>query len=435
MKMNRQETMCVAVRSKQSPPSKAHEKGYILITSAASILVLLGFLGLTVDVGYLQFQKRRIQSAADAAAAGAAFQLAAQASHNMARTEGLYDSKKNGFEDAVNGVTVTINIPPTIGNYTTNNYAAEAIVRQANPTYFMNLFNISSVTVAARSVVVATNSSNCIYALDPSAQDAFLVNGGGTVNLNCGIVVDSSDSKALETKGTPTNLIASNISVVGNYNANAGSTISPTPTTGSKVVPDPLAYLTAPTVPGTCDYTNYSLNGGTATINPGTYCNGITAGGTAVVLYLNPGLYILKGGGLSIAGGANIISNAGGVTIDNTSGGGYNYKAIAIAGGSTTSLAAPTTSSGGALEGILFFDRTGTASSKETITGGSGAKFTGALYFPNSEVDFTGGTSGTGDWTIVVANQVKFSGDSALGRDFSNYPDGSPIKQGATIAE
>jgi hypothetical protein len=69
------------------------------------------------------------------------------------------------------------------------------------------------------------------------------------------------------------------------------------------------------------------------------------------------------------------------------------------------------------------------------ITGGSGAKFTGALYFPNSEVDFTGGTSGAGDWTIIVANQVKISGNTALGRDFSNYPDGSPIKQGATIAE
>jgi len=353
----------------------------------------------------------------------------------MARTEGLYDSKKNGFENTVNGVTVTINIPPTIGNYTTNNYAAEAIVRQANPTYFMRVFDTTSVTVAARSVVVASNSSNCIYALDPSATDAFLANGGATVNVNCGIVVDSSDSKALETKGTPTNLIASNISIVGNYNQGAGSTISPVPTTGAKVTPDPLAYLTAPTVPGTCDYTNYSLNSGTATINPGTYCNGITAGGTAVVLYLNPGLYILKGGGLSIAGGANIISNAGGVTFDNTSGGGYSYKAIAIAGGSTTSLAAPTTSSGGALEGILFFDRTGTASSKEMITGSSGAKFTGALYFPNSEVDFTGGSSGAGDWTIIVANQVKFTGDSAMGRDFSNYPDGSPIKQGATIAE
>ena len=68
--------------------SKAHEKGYILLTSAVSLTVLLGFLGLSVDVGYLQFQKRRIQSAADAAAAGAAFQLASQQSKDTARAGG-----------------------------------------------------------------------------------------------------------------------------------------------------------------------------------------------------------------------------------------------------------------------------------------------------------------------------------------------------------
>jgi hypothetical protein len=71
-----QDAMLKALPSK---PSKARERGYILLTSAVSLTVLLGFLGLAVDVGYLQFQKRRIQSAADAAAAGAAFQLAAQA--------------------------------------------------------------------------------------------------------------------------------------------------------------------------------------------------------------------------------------------------------------------------------------------------------------------------------------------------------------------
>ena len=419
---------------RQCASSGAGQRGYILLTSVASLTVLLGFLGLTVDVGYLQFQKRRIQSAADAAAAGAAFQLASQKSKDMAKTEGLYDSKKNGFEDGVNGVTITINIPPTTGNYTTNNYAAEAIVRQANPTYFMNFFNISSVNVAARSVVMASNSSNCIYTLDPAAQDAFLASGGSTINLNCGIVDDSSNSKGLETTGGSTQLIATNISVVGNYNASGGSTISPTPTTGAKVVSDPLAYLTAPTVPSTCTQTGYTLNSGTATIDPGTYCNGITVSGNSTTLYLNTGLYILKGGGLKVQGGSNIISKTGGVTFYNTSGAGFAYKELVVSGGSTTSLAAPTVSSGGALEGILFFDRT-TTNNQETISGGSGASFTGALYFPNAPVVFTGGSAGTGDWTIIVADKVTFSGASAMGRDFSNYPDGSPIKNGATIAE
>src|SRR5579859_7445981 len=109
--------------------------GFVLVTSALSILVLLGFLGMALDVGYLQYQKRRIQSAADAAAQGAAIQLGAQATNDVATTEGKYDSAKNGFTDGSNGVTVTINIPPTTGNYTTKPATAEAIVAQSNPTF------------------------------------------------------------------------------------------------------------------------------------------------------------------------------------------------------------------------------------------------------------------------------------------------------------
>jgi len=53
------------------------ERGYVLITSTLMILVLLGFLGLAIDVGYMEFTKRRIQTAADAAATGGAIQLRA----------------------------------------------------------------------------------------------------------------------------------------------------------------------------------------------------------------------------------------------------------------------------------------------------------------------------------------------------------------------
>src|SRR5258708_33911229 len=107
------------------------EAGYVLVTSSLSILVLLGFVGLAVDVGYLQFQKRRIQSAADAAAARAAFQLAAHATADTARTRAKYDSKKKGFEGGTNGGDITVNIPPTGGHYTPTRYAAAATLRQS----------------------------------------------------------------------------------------------------------------------------------------------------------------------------------------------------------------------------------------------------------------------------------------------------------------
>jgi uncharacterized membrane protein len=42
----------------------------VLIVTSLAIIMLLGFLGMAIDVGFLQFQKRRIQSAADGAAQG-----------------------------------------------------------------------------------------------------------------------------------------------------------------------------------------------------------------------------------------------------------------------------------------------------------------------------------------------------------------------------
>jgi uncharacterized membrane protein len=94
---------------------KPRQSGFVLVTSALTILVLLAFVGMAIDVGYLQFSKRRIQSAADAAAQGAALQLSTGASNDTAKAEGRYDSAKNGFTNGSNGVTVTINIPPLFG--------------------------------------------------------------------------------------------------------------------------------------------------------------------------------------------------------------------------------------------------------------------------------------------------------------------------------
>ncbi len=410
------------------------EAGYVLVTSSLSILVLLGFVGLAVDVGYLQFQKRRIQSAADAAAAGAAFQLAAHATADTARTEAKYDSKKNGFEDGTNGVTITVNIPPTGGNYTASSYAAEAIVRQNTPTFFMQLFSISNATVAARAVGQVGNSTGCIYALDPTAQDAFLESGGGThVSIPCGVNVNSSNSKALETSGGSC-LGASSVNVVGDQRgaqwlACAGGAA---PNTLQPHFADPLAFVPDPTVPAGCDHTNYTAPGGTSTIAAGTYCNGITVSGGGTTLHLGGGMYYLKGGGMTVSGGANLISD-GGVTFYNTQAPGFSYSKLSVTGGSTTTLNAPTT---GDYAGILFFqDRSIVDNNANVISGTSTTNFTGALYFKTTPLEFSGGSSGAGDWTIIVADKVKFTGGSNLGNDFSSYPNGSPIKQGAKIVE
>mgnify|MGYP003343425767 CR=1 FL=1 len=48
-----------------------NEKGFMSITFAVMLVALVGFAGLAVDAGYMQWNKRRVQMAADAAAMGA----------------------------------------------------------------------------------------------------------------------------------------------------------------------------------------------------------------------------------------------------------------------------------------------------------------------------------------------------------------------------
>lgn len=124
----------------------------MLITSTLMILVLLGFLGLAVDVGYMEFTKRRIQTAADAAAIGGATQLRVDAATTNVPSAAQYDSQLNGFTHGTNGVTVIIHTPPSTGPYASDTGAVEAIVKRNEPTYFMQLFNQNSVTIAARAV-------------------------------------------------------------------------------------------------------------------------------------------------------------------------------------------------------------------------------------------------------------------------------------------
>jgi hypothetical protein len=165
---------------------------------------------------------------------------------------------------------------------------------------------------------------------------------------------------------------------------------------------------------------------GTQTLYPGVYCGGIqvTNGNTA---NLTPGTYIIAGGGLTVNGG-NMIGT--GVTFYNTNtlGSSSGYKAISLGGNGTFNVSAPTS---GSYEGILIFqDRSiplgGPVSS---IQGGNGAVFNGALYFPTTQLTWAGGSASSA-YTIIVADQVMLTGNSAMNfnANYSSLTDGSPIR-------
>jgi hypothetical protein len=400
-------------------------RGFVLITTVLAIVVLLAFLGLAIDVGYVQFAKTRMQTAADAAAIGGAQEIHMNGASGAAAAA-RSDAALNGFTDGQNGVTVTVHTPPVSGYYTGDVNAVEVVISQDVPAFFMELVGASSMGVRARAVSHLASGPSCVYALDPAASGAFAASGGATVSVNCGIVVNSSNGQAMKVSGGA-QITAAYSSVVGNYSVSGGGIITPLPSTGAAGESDPLAYIAAPAVGVCTSLTPVSITTN-STLDPGVYCGGIAISSGAHVIF-NPGTYILRGGGLAVSGGSNVSGT--GVTFYNTAGGGYSYQPVSFSGGSTLTLRAPTS---GPLAGILFFqDRGIVGGAASTISGGSGSVFEGALYFPGTAVTYSGGTNSA--YTLLIAKTVSFSGGTTVNNDYSSLAGGSPVKGGAALGE
>jgi Putative Flp pilus-assembly TadE/G-like len=398
-----------------------------MVTMLVSMAALVAFLGLGIDVGYEEYVKTRMQTAADAAAVGGSQELRVNGSAGVVAAAKA-DSASNGFTDGTNGVTVTVNNPPATGYSTSDSTAVEVLISQSVPTFFLAAIGLTSGTVQARAVARLGNGTTCFYALDPAASQALNIVGGITTTFNCGIMVNSSSNSALNVSGG-SHLTAPFIGVVGKATLGGGSSWSPVPTTGVTAAIDPLANLAKPASAGNCDYTNKAVgNGNPATLSPGIYCGGIDISGGSHVVF-SAGTYIIRGGGVTISNGAVITGS--GVTVFNTAATGYPYGAITLNGGTTVTLAAPTT---GPLAGILFFqDSSVGAAVGSTFSNGTSATLNGTLYFPTTPLTFSGGS--TSNYTIIIAKTVGFSGGATLNNNYSSLPGGSPVKGGATLSE
>ena len=112
-------------------------RGFVLITMLCCTMLLVAFLGLAIDAGYLQFQKPRMQTAADAAALGGVQgdQAANGAAGVVAAAHGRM-RRSTASPNGVGGVTVTVNSPPSSGYSSSDATGVEVIIVQQVPTFF-----------------------------------------------------------------------------------------------------------------------------------------------------------------------------------------------------------------------------------------------------------------------------------------------------------
>ncbi len=263
----------------------------------------------------------------------------------------------------------------------------------------------------------------CIYALNQTAANGLTFNGPFNVNADCGVAVNSSSATALNLTGTGT-LTAENIQVVGGVATNPGVTISPAPSVGTLVQPDPFRFLKAPAAATSCDHTNFMVHAEEARLEPGTYCNGITimGGKEEADIRFESGAYILVGGGLNVKGHSRLRGN--GVTFILTQGLGFTYGPVSVDSMVVSTLTAPHS---GPMEGILFFqDPAVGAGAASTMSGSSASAIEGVLYFPTTALSYSVPGPG-GDFLVLVADTLTISGQVVLNNDFSDLDHGSPI--------
>ncbi len=241
-----------------------------------------------------------------------------------------------------------------------------------------------------------TGSDYSTVVLNATARGALTISGNARVSVPGAIIVDSSSTAAISGSGTAS-LTASIIDVVGGYQKASGETFSPSPADGAAPLTDPLASLPVPTTSGVTNDGSVSLTSGSRTISPGIYTQIKVSGGT---LTMNPGTYIIKGGGFAISGSANVSGS--GVTIFNAGSNcpstGGTFGSINWSSTGTFNLSAPTS---GTYSGILIFQSRDNAQSMSiNVSGSAGSAITGTIYAAAAQLVDGGATPLTGSLIV-----------------------------------
>jgi hypothetical protein len=409
------------------------QRGSILPIVSVLAATVIAFLGLAVDASYLYYEKRRVQTAADAGAMAGAQELL-RGNTSSVTAAARKDTSLNRYTHGSDNVVVTVNNPPASGPKVGNSSFVEVIVSRPRPTWFMRVMGVSSAEVRARAVAGLANSAGCVYALNrdtSNSNNGVFVNGTTSSVFACAVF---SNANFRSTGGSC--IVAPQASYSGTYSNSNGSDPNCGPASLGHGLPvaDPIASRY--TIPATspCAYNNYKQTSGAAiTLSPGIYCGGIEIGGSVPSVTFSPGTYVLVGGGMRI--GSGVSATGIGVTFFNTYPGTQmnKYDGIKIDTSGTVNFSAPTS---GAYKALLFYQdpRVEWASNNgSTLTPGTSGTFEGIIYFPTTDLTYSGSssTSLSGGYTILVAYNFKISGNAQINMDFSSIGGSNPLQMAA----
>ncbi|MFT8420966.1 MAG: pilus assembly protein TadG-related protein [Gluconacetobacter sp.] len=375
-------------------------RGSVALLVALALPVLMGVLGLAIDISYWAMTRLELQRVADLAAVagvaryGASGQVsdALDTAAAVAELNGLPAGRRDG-----DGIVTRIDMA---GAYrTTITFAAPATLTvtivKAVPRLFSALFLTSGTQpVSARAVARLTartrGGAACVLALS-GAGETVLEAGARLSMPGCDLRTNAALALGAEAAVDVANLVA------GGSIGPDGSDICSALTCVQYAarMADPYAAPYGSLLGGPVQAVN--LPKGQTTFSPSPV-------GTAYVWQVGSGAYTLMPGIYYISGDFTV--NAG-TTLTGT---GVTIIAsgnVAIDGSASLHLAAPVT---GASAGLLF----ASAGSLFQFTGGTATTLTGAIYAPQASLVIDGDNGMAADCLYAVAASVTFKGGASF---------------------
>jgi Flp pilus assembly protein TadG len=371
------------------------EQGAFLPIFALALPVVMGATGIVVDYSTMSQTKNRLQAVADSTALAAAreFRVGTASARTMQQVAEAY--ARGSLPDLASRLT----IQPTVD---LENRQITVQIGTTVPTYVMQLAqkDAASVRATATARMMGSTTPICVIGLNETRKHSVELDQKARLEANgCAVYSNSKHRQGLIARDDAV-VRAGLICSAGGKAAFGKGEFLPAPRTDCPVMPDPLIRRQLP-VAGGCTHTRMRVRGGSVTLSPGTYCEGLRIEDGARVT-LQPGIYVFKDGPLRVddkskLDGVNVALHFVG-----------EDARLHFRPQSSISLTAPRS---GSMAGILISeDRSGEREEHEILSNDAGMLL-GTIYLPRSDL-IVGSSRPVAEksaFTIIIANRFGLS--------------------------
>ena len=401
-----------------------HDKrGNTIIIVAAAMPLLIGSAGLATDTIQWSLWKRQLQRAADSAAIAGVYER----SGSTGSTTGVPAAVTKDLSlNQHTNITLEAGYPAVTypADSGTNKNQVKVVLAVKRPLAFSSMFmtNAPLIKTTAQAATIGTPGEFCVLSLQNNSKTGIQATGNATINMDCGMMTNSTSTNSAAGQGsssvTATTLAAAGgIQQSSNWQVGSYQPYSP-------ALDDPYADLTpsgadfdkCPSSPPSLSVNNSNIG----LVVRGGACYSSLSIGSNRTLTLKDGIYIISGGNVDIQGTLD-LTNATIILTNKTAGAGQSVGSFNMNASGQLNATAPTDGKWAGM--AIYQDRravddapTGniTGSSPNKINGNSTNKVRGVIYFPNQQLTYNGGGTGTATCTQFVAKRIYWSGSSGL---------------------